>query len=51
MKNDKLVIIVSCFDKDKLTEYSINELLMFLDAIINEGLVSAESKILFIKKV
>ena len=48
MKNDKLVIIVSCFDKDKLTEYSIDELLMFLDAIINEGLVSAESKILFI---
>ena len=48
MKNNKLVIMVLSFNEDNLIEYSVNELLMFLDAIINDGLVSAESKIVFI---
>lgn len=48
MKNNKLVIIVPCYNEEEIIEYSIEQLTMLLQIMIDDGLVSIESRICFI---
>ncbi len=48
MKNSKLVIIVPCYNEEEILEYSILQLTMLLDIMINNNLISTNSKICFI---
>lgn len=48
MKNNKLVIISPCYNEEDIIEYSIEQLSIFLDIMINDGLISNESKICFV---
>lgn len=48
MRNNKLAIIVPLFNEEEIIEYSINQLLMILDILIDDNLVSTDSKIYFI---
>ena len=48
MRNNKLAIIVPLFNEEEIIEYSISQLLMILDILIDDNLVSSDSKIYFI---
>ncbi len=48
MKSNKLAIIVPCFNEEELIEYTITQLTMLMDIMIDDGLVSAESKVCFV---
>ena len=48
MRNNKLVIIAPCYNEEEIIEYSIEHLLMVLDIMIDDGLISQESKICFV---
>lgn len=48
MRNNKLIIIAPCYNEEEIIEYSIERLLMTLDIMIDDGLVSQESKICFV---
>ncbi len=48
MKNNRLAIIVPCYNEEKTINYSIEQLLLVLNMMINDGLVSLNSKIYFI---
>ena len=48
MKNNKLTIIVPCFNEEEIIEYTINQLTMLMDIMIDDGLVSSDSKLCFI---
>lgn len=48
MRNNKLSIIVPCFNEEEIIEYSVDQLLMVLEIMIDEGLISPKSKICFI---
>lgn len=48
MKNNKLAIIVPCFNEEELIEYTITQLTMLMDIMIDDGLVSSDSKLCFV---
>ena len=48
MRKNKLTIIVSCYNEEKIIEYSISQLTMLLDIMIDDGLVSTDSQICFV---
>lgn len=48
MKTNKLAIIVPVFNEQEIIEYSIEQLLMTLDIMIDDGLISQNSKICFV---
>ena len=48
MRNNKLAIVVPLFNEEEIIEYSIKQLLMVLDIMIDDGLISQDSKICFI---
>ena len=48
MKNNKLVIVVPCYNEEEIIEYTIEQLTMLLNIMIDDGLISDESKICFI---
>lgn len=48
MKNNKLVIIAPCFNEEEVIEYSIEQLLLVLNIMIDDGLISYNSQICFV---
>lgn len=48
MKNKKLAIIAPCYNEEDIIEYSIEELLLVLNLMIDNKLISNESQICFI---
>lgn len=48
MKNNKLVIIAPCYNEEEIIEYSVEQLLLVLNIMIDDGLVSQNSKICFV---
>ena len=48
MKNNKLVIVVPCYNEEEIIEYTIEQLTLLLNIMIDDGLISDESKICFI---
>lgn len=48
MRKNKLAIIAPCYNEEEIINYSISELTMLLEIMINDGLVSSDSKICFI---
>ena len=46
--NNKLIIIVPCYNEEEIIEYSIQKLNLLLENLINENLVSPQSKICFV---
>lgn len=48
MKNNKLVIIAPCYNEEEILEYSIEQLLLVLNIMIDDGLISYDSKICFV---
>lgn len=48
MRNNKLTIIVPVFNEEEIIEYSINQLLVIINTLINDGLISRDSQICFI---
>lgn len=48
MKNNKLAIIVPCYNEEEIMEYSIEQLLTLLNTMIDDNLISTNSQICFI---
>lgn len=48
MRNNKLVIIAPCFNEEEVIEYSIEQLLLVLNIMIDDGLISYNSQICFV---
>lgn len=48
MRDNKLAIVVPCYNEEEIIEYSIGQLEILLNILIDEGLVSCESKICFV---
>lgn len=48
MKNNKLAIIAPCYNEEAIIEYSIEELLLVLNIMIDDELISSNSKICFV---
>ena len=48
MKNNKLVIIAPCYNEEEIIDYSIEQLLLVLNIMIDDGLISHNSKICFV---
>lgn len=48
MKNNKLAIIVPCYNEEDIMEYSIGQLLTLLNTMIADNLISINSKICFV---
>lgn len=48
MRNNKMVIIAPCFNEEEVIEYSIEQLLLVLNIMIDDGLISYDSKICFV---
>ncbi len=48
MQNNKLAIIAPCYNEEEIIEYSIGQLLLVLNIMIDDGLISSESKICFV---
>lgn len=45
MKNNKLAIVIPMFNEEEIIEYSINQLLIVLESLIEDGMIAADSKI------
>lgn len=48
MKNNKLVIIVPCYNEEEIIKYTIEQLLIVLNIMIDDELISHNSKICFV---
>lgn len=48
MRKNKLVIIAPCYNEEEIIEYSIEQLSMLLDIMIDDGQISADSKVCFV---
>lgn len=48
MKNNRLAIIAPCYNEEAIIEYSIEELLLVLNIMIDDGLISNNSQICFV---
>lgn len=48
MKNNRLAIIAPCYNEEAVIEYSIEELLLVLNVMIDDGLISNNSQICFV---
>lgn len=48
MRNNKLVIVAPCFNEEEVIEYSIEQLLLVLNIMIDDGLISYNSQICFV---
>lgn len=48
MKNNKLAIVIPMFNEEEIIEYSINQLLIVLESLIEDGMVATDSKICFV---
>lgn len=45
MKNNKLAIVIPMFNEEEIIEYSINQLLIVLESLIEDRMIAADSKI------
>lgn len=48
MRNNKLVIVAPCFNEEEVIEYSIEQLLLVLNIMIDDGLISYNSQVCFV---
>lgn len=48
MKNNNLAIIVPCYNEEAIIEYSIEQLSLLVEIMIDDGLISHNSKIYFV---
>lgn len=48
MKNNKLAIVIPMFNEEEIIEYSINQLVIVLESLIEDGMAAADSKICFV---
>ncbi len=48
MKNNKLAIIVPCYNEEELIEYSIEQLVLLLEIMMDDNIISSDSKIYFV---
>lgn len=48
MRNNKLAIVVPCYNEEEVIEYSIEQLLLILNIMIDDELISQNSKICFV---
>lgn len=48
MRNNKLAIIAPCYNEEEIIEYSMEQLKLVLDIMIDDGLISHNSKICFV---
>lgn len=48
MRNNKLTIIAPCYNEQDIIGYSIEQLTMLLNLLIDDNLISNDSKICFI---
>lgn len=48
MRDNKLMIVVPCYNEEEILAYTINELQILLDIMIEDGLISNDSGICFV---
>lgn len=48
MRNNRLIILAPCYNEEEIIEYSIEQLTSLLDGMIEEGLISGDSKVCFV---
>lgn len=48
MSNNKLVIIAPCYNEEEIIGYSVEQLSMLLDIMINDGIISSDSRVCFV---
>lgn len=48
MKNNKLMIVVPCYNEKEVLTYTISELQILLDIMTEDGLISGDSGVCFV---